>query len=387
MCPGAEGGADHRPGRDTVPTDRRPSQLRRLGAAAAMTLVVAVALAATAGTAAAAPVQRVSNADIAPDCNIVTNTNFCTDRNGTQGTAAVVDDRQAERGRGYLRLTTNSASDHVSVFAERKRYFGMKLKALNEIALRTLIEQPGSTNNQQAPSINIQINPKKAGSTFTSLVWEPTYTGPGVVQTRVWQQWRPSASKGWWATGAITDTGTFNKYGFATYTATFNDVKNALPDAEIIQLGVNQGSGSPGLVAGVDQLRFNDTTYDFENPLPTADLAIHVETRGPVTPGSTFQATVTVKNTGTATARNVSTALMLGAGVRVANANGGTGLGALAAYQRNELAPGDSVTYTPTLLVDRGARRSVTLFAATHSLTPDPNGLNNATQVIVPLGL
>ena len=114
-----------------------------------MTLVVAVALAATAGTAAAAPVQRVSNADIAPDCNIVTNTTSAP--TGTaRGAAAVVDDRQAERGRGYLRLTTNSASDHVSVFAERKRYFGMKLDALNEIALRTLIEHAWDPNNSGA---------------------------------------------------------------------------------------------------------------------------------------------------------------------------------------------------------------------------------------------
>ena len=137
-----------------------------------MTLVVAVALAATAGTAAAAPLQRVSNADIAPDCGLKTATNFCTDKSGTNGTAAVVDDRRADRGRGYLRLTTNSSTDHVTVFAERARYFGTKLRDINEIALRTLVEQPGSTNNQQAPSINIQINPKKAGSTFTSLVFQ-----------------------------------------------------------------------------------------------------------------------------------------------------------------------------------------------------------------------
>ena len=58
-------------------------------------------------------------------------------------------------------------------------------------------------------------------------------------------------------------------------------MKNALPDAEITQLGVNQGSGSPGLVAGVDQLQINNTTYDFENPLPTADLAIRVDAAGP----------------------------------------------------------------------------------------------------------
>ena len=366
-----------------MPTDRRPSHFRRLCAAAGLALVVATALVGAAGTADAAPAKRVTNADIAPVCPATT-TGFCTELHGA-GAATVVDDKRANAGRGYLRLSTLAAPDHATVFAER--FGGMRLADITDLAFETFVEQASAGGGQATPSINIPIVPNKTGvtSTFTTLVWEPTYTGAAITPN-TWQHWTPStAAGGWWATGSVTPTGTPNVYGFATYTATFAQVKAALPLATVYAVGVNQGSGVTGLVAGVDQFKVNDTTYDFDNPLPTADLGVQINAPAAAEPGTSFQATVRVTNAGTAPARTINTALMLGSGVKVTSAPGGIGLGGVAAYRTPELAAGSSVDYVVTLAVDAGARKPLMLFAATHSLVPDLNAQNNATQVSVPL--
>ena len=208
-----------------MPIDRPPSILRRLGAAAAMALTVATALLAATGTAAAAPPARVSNADIAPVCPAPSPTGFCTELSGT-GTAAVVDSRPADGGGGYLRLTTRAAADHATVFAQR--FGGMRLADINDLAFATFIERSAIGNDQAAPSITIPIRSTtaRAGS-FTTLVWEPTYSGVRVTPNR-WQQWTPSRAGGWRVTGAR------NTFGFPRNAATFAQVKAAFPEAVAI---------------------------------------------------------------------------------------------------------------------------------------------------------
>lgn len=368
-----------------MPTDRRPSCVRRAATAAALTLAVATGLVAGSGLAAAAPpTTRVTNADLGPasdNCNTATPTGYCTELH-VGGTAAVVDDKRANLGHGYLRLSTPGASDHATVFAQ-KQFGGKKLADLDNLAFETLIEQAG-TNPQVAPSINIQINPNKADSKFTSLVWEPIYAGTPVV-TGTWQTWTPSTSPGgWWATGAPSAGGTPNKYGFNSYTAKFAQVKAALPDATIYQIGVNQGTGSPGLIAGVDQLRLNDTTYDFDNGPPSADLSIALSTRGTARPGSQITVTITVTNAGRSPASKIDTSIVFPRGLRVLTAQGGLGIGSVATFRTPELGAGKPVALVVTLAVDATARGSLTMFAATHSAVIDPNAANNVATATVP---
>lgn len=368
-----------------MPTDRRPSHVRRLGVATATALAVATAIGtatvAAAGTAAAATTTRVSNTDITPACTTPSATGFCTELHGA-GAAAVVDDGRANAGRGYLRLTTLASDDHATVYAEK--FGGKKLADITDLAFETYIEQAAAGNGQAAPSINIPINPNKAGSTFTTLVWEPTYTGARVAAGQ-WQRWAPSTSTGgWWATGAITATGAPNKYGFPSYSATFAQVKAALPDATVFAVAVNQGSGSIWLIAGVDQFRVNGTTYDFENPPPAADLGVAITAPATAKPGSTVTAKVTATDPGRSPARDVSTTLLV-TGARVVGAQGGFGIGGVATFRTPTLAVGGSVTYTVTLAVDKAARAPITLLATTRSALPDPNPANNVTRATVPV--
>jgi hypothetical protein len=240
-----------------------------------LTVVTGLAIA-LATPAAAATTVRVSDAQLQactptpapPACKLLVG----------NGTAAVVDTASSAVGHSYLRLSTPAASDKATVYGVALS--GGPLSAITSIGYRTLIETPGTGNNQIAPSINIEINPHKAGSTYATLVWEPTYTGPNAVATGVWQTWSPSTtptgSGGWWSTRALPlSTGQPNLFGFNSYTASFADVKAALPDATVLGISVNQGSGSTGLVAGVDRLMVNGTTYDFENPpTPTGLVAV-----------------------------------------------------------------------------------------------------------------
>ncbi|GEL25571.1 hypothetical protein PSU4_45250 [Pseudonocardia sulfidoxydans NBRC 16205] len=240
---------------------RRHNRLRRTGFLAGLTAAALVAgMATVTGTAAAATPTRVSDADIAASCGVAGK--FCH-----EGDARVVDDPGANEGNGYLRLNTPNGE---KAYVFNRDFYGKPLSSLTDLTYETYIEQPGTANAQQAPSFNIEVTTAQG---FTTLVWEPVYSGTPVT-TGQWQTWSVSTAKGWWASKDVTSTDTLNKYGFTTYTATFADVKAALGTATIGQIGINQGSGAPGLRARVDRFGLNGTIYDFDNPVvPTTIVA------------------------------------------------------------------------------------------------------------------
>ncbi|MET0189213.1 MAG: hypothetical protein ABW212_09460, partial [Pseudonocardia sediminis] len=250
------------PSRRIARTGRR---IARTGVAAALGVVMAAGLTIGAGTASAASTTVVSDADITRDCTATTP--VCEfQRDG--GTATVVDDAKAQSGTGFLRLDTPAGNDKATV--NTTAFAGRKLSEISDLEYRTYIEKT-AINPVQAPALNIGLTTSLG---FVTLVWEPVYTNTAVAAGS-WQNWSPSTSNGgWWASNDVTAPGTPNKYGFATYSASFADVKAAQPDAIVRLVGVNQGGGNPGLTAGVDLFRVNDTTYDFDNPvLPTAIAA------------------------------------------------------------------------------------------------------------------
>ena len=214
-------------------------------------------------------------------------------------------------------------------------------------------------------------------ATFTSLVWEPTYTGADVTPGS-WQHWTPSTSTGgWWASRSNTASGTLNAYGFPSYTGTFAQVKAALPDAVIGAFALNQGSGNTGLIADADGLRVNGRTFDFDNGPLVADLGLAIAAPLTAQRGTTITVTVTVTNRGRADTRTVDTAVVFSPGLRVVSAPGGFGFGSVAAYRTEQLGAGGSVSFAITLAVDAKARGSLTAFGSVHSAVLDPYTLNN----------
>ena len=148
-------------------------------------------------------------------------------------------------GRGYLRLTTLDAADHATVFAEALRR-RRKLADITDLAFETYVEQAGTGNDQAAPAINIPIFPNKAGIRALSrtLVWEPTYTGaqghagPVAAVDAVDEQGRlvgdPHHARRHQA----------QRVRLHQLRRDVRPGEGTLPDALVLAVGVNQGSGS-----------------------------------------------------------------------------------------------------------------------------------------------
>ena len=347
-----------------------------MGLVVAMTFAVAGALFAASGTAAAAPPSRIGNADIAPACPARSTTGFCTELAGG-GTAAVVDD-QRPGGRGYLRLTTRGPADRATVFAQR--IGGTRLADVGDLAFDTFVERPAFGNDQAAPGISIPIRSNRVRGGFATLTWEPRNSGVRVAPYQ-WQRWTPStAGGGWSVSGAVALPGVPNRFGRGL-TATFAQVKAAFPDAVVNAVGVSQGGGVAGLVGGVDQLRVNGTTFDFENVAQSADLGVSVWAPQ-AAPGATVTAKITVTNAGRSPARDVSTALAVSGGGQVSTRDGVV-FGQLTAFRTATLGVGQSVTYAVRLTVDRAPRGPLVLLASTRSSVPDPRPGNNTARTTV----
>ena len=167
-------------------------------------------------------------------------------------------------GCGSLQLTTVTGGEKVFLF--NYDHVGEKLSEINSISYWTYRT---AGNAQQVAALNVQID--KNGGTlqpgdFATLVFEPVYnTSQGAVVSGQWQQWIATGSGIWWSTQPIN-----GQCAGATSTCdkTWAEIVTNNPDATILAVGINQGSGNPGLVSSVDAFTFDDVIYNFE---PSAD--------------------------------------------------------------------------------------------------------------------
>jgi len=167
-------------------------------------------------------------------------------------------------------MNTPTLADKGTLF--NYDHIGTRLADITEISYATY-RDPSSLPTSpsiQLPSINIQIDPDGAGPlTFATLVYEPVYNvSASAIQTGVWQTWNAESGI-WWTTRPINGpAGPLTCLPVVCY-ITWDDIVQYNPDAVILGgFGVNQGSGSGGLVAATDALAigYDGTTwtYDFE---------------------------------------------------------------------------------------------------------------------------
>jgi hypothetical protein len=232
-------------------------QFRIIGA-----LACAAALSMT-GTALAATTEVVIESDVTrqventpPTDNWVLYT-----RAGTPPTAGafVTGPDTPPLGTGSFNTTTVTGAEKVFLF--NYDHVGTALADIDDIAYSTY-RTTGSA--QQAPALNLQVdyNGDAAGG-FTTLVFEPVYnTAQGAVVDGVWQDWTANGSGRWWSTQPINDQCAGAVGGCFK---TWDEIVANNPDAVILGgVGINQGSGNPGLNANTDAFTFDETTYDFE---------------------------------------------------------------------------------------------------------------------------
>jgi hypothetical protein len=164
-------------------------------------------------------------------------------------------------GCGSLLLTTVLGSEKAFLF--NYDHVGKNIADIDEIMYSTYRI---AGNLQQVAALNVQIdyNGPAAGG-FSTLVFEPVYnTAQGMVISGTWQTW--DAKDGiWWSTQPINGQ---CAGATAVCDKTWTEIVANNPDATVIAVGINQGSGNPGLSTAVDAFSFDEDTYNFE---PSAD--------------------------------------------------------------------------------------------------------------------
>lgn len=96
-------------------------------------------------------------------------------------------------------------------------------------------------------------------STFTSLVWEPTYNGQPNGPNGGFVTESNIETGTWWSTHPIAGDPAGNN-GFVS----LSQIIAANPGATVTAYGINVGSGTPNATSYVDDVSFNGTTYNFE---------------------------------------------------------------------------------------------------------------------------
>lgn len=206
------------------------------------------------------------SASAAPETVVVTPTNM---QGWSQGSTNLTGSTEfteefgapADYGNGSLKLTTTDSSAKAQFVHGVPS--GTTLAEINDIAYQTYRSADQSTGSDvQVAAVNVAID--KNGGTleagdFSTLVFEPVYqTSQGSIENDRWQEWDGGNESIWWSSNPVG--GAPNRDTFVP----LSTLKTENPDATVLGFGVNQGSGNPGIVSGVDAVTFGGVTYDFE---------------------------------------------------------------------------------------------------------------------------
>lgn len=238
------------------------TKIRTLATAAAFTVagsVVALPIILNPLASAATSTQVVTEADVTRQPENTPPTNHWVIYNRNAGAAAFRNGPATPPlGTGSLELTTPTGADKITAF--NYDHVGTALSAVNAIGYSTY-RSAGSAQQDAALNLEVDVNGAAPGG-FTTLVFEPVYnTDQGAVTSNVWQNWDAYSGGNaiWWSSNPIP--GAPNRDTFVSW----NTIVANNPDAVIVGgVGVNQGSGNPGLVTAVDAFTFDTTTYNFE---------------------------------------------------------------------------------------------------------------------------
>jgi hypothetical protein len=208
-------------------------------------------------------------------------------------------------GTGSFELSTPDSTAKVQLFTDR--YDGTALEDIDGIGYSTY-RDPSSTGFIAGVSaLNLRIDLNEDGNPDAYMVYEPYQDqGNAAVQTGVWQNWDAyqGGSAKWWI-----NTGAFG-CGQATPCAWSTIVGSSSSELRIEEgiscgnvtfpkpicpgsLGLNQGSGNPGIVSNADKLYVetggNKTTFDLERDPPMPTDAAQCKNGGWSNYGTTFR--------------------------------------------------------------------------------------------------
>jgi hypothetical protein len=173
-------------------------------------------------------------------------------------------------GNGAAAFTTNGSSSSKAQIVTLQHVYNVNLSTIGAIGYSTL-QSPNNTNPAVVPAIQIQIDTDGTigGPGFTTLVYEPANNADnqGPIQSNTWQDWDATAGH-WWTTRKIT-CGAFelDPGGGGPPFATPAEIAAGCPNAKVLALGLDVGTGPTNTVTAADGLHIDigaDTfTWDF----------------------------------------------------------------------------------------------------------------------------
>ena len=160
-------------------------------------------------------------------------------------------------GIGSLQLSVTASSDKIDVFN-----YDWYTKPVGDLAAMSFWTYTGDTILAPAFQIQAFLNDAGANSHYTTINFEPYVMG--AVTPNVWQQWTITGSTSMWATRLGTLPGS------SAAPESWSAFKATYPNATMIAVGFNAGSGASAFSANADALSITttagDTTvYNFEH--------------------------------------------------------------------------------------------------------------------------
>lgn len=187
------------------------------------------------------------------------------------GVAEIANDHGSAPGFGSsaLVLDTPESADKANAFKTVAAQ-DLGLGDVTAIGYRAFRSSSSTANGLQAPALNIKVdvNGLDVAGGFTTLVYEPVYNGyqSGFpVDTWTALDAYNGGNGIWWSSNPIPAAP--NRDTFVSWST----IAAANPNAVILAIGANQGSGNPGLYGAIDGYVFNGDTYDFELFVPVKD--------------------------------------------------------------------------------------------------------------------
>ena len=181
-------------------------------------------------------------------------------------------------GTGSFEVSTPTSTAKAQLFTDG--YDGIALADVDGIGYSTYRDPASTGFVAGVAALNLRIDLTGDGNPDAYMVYEPYQDlGNAAVQTGVWQDWdayRGGAAKWWINTGAggcgQATPCTWSTIVAANPAATIEEGPSCGPGGVKVpcpgSLGVNQGSGNPGIISNVDALYVSvdgsHVAYDFE---------------------------------------------------------------------------------------------------------------------------
>jgi hypothetical protein len=238
-----------------------------LASISSLLMAIALPLAASAQTA-------TNNSPVTGNTIVVTpsnNDNWDSSQSTNGGQVQYVYDPSSPMPSGALELMTDGTTTAKANYMHSSNTALSDITALSyqtkQIAAGSSSFTSGDASYQLAVCLGGVTNNTTCNG-FTTLVYEPyQQTSADTVASGLWQKWDVSGGQ-FWSTRSYTDstntscTTTAGGGGQPFYTLA--DLNSVCPNAQVVGFGVNVGSNNPSYVIEVDQVVFNQYTYDFQ---------------------------------------------------------------------------------------------------------------------------